>query len=220
MKGKLIVIEGVDGSGKSTQVKWLFNYLKRKKIPVKTISFPRYGNVYGKVIRKILTSQWGKYLSPYIVALPFALDRRAARRQMLNWLKEGELVIVDRYVWSSMAHQGAKFEGEKQARLLRWVYNLEYKTNQLVKENVVIFLSLSAKASQKLIQKRVGSKGKRDLVDLDAEHQQKVVGVYEQLAKRYSHWRVISCVDRKEELRSKSEVHKEMVRVLQEEKII
>jgi thymidylate kinase len=104
--------------------------------------------------------------------------------------------------------------------LLRWVYNLEYKTNRLVKEDVVIFLSLSAKASQKLIQKRVGSKGKRDLVDLDADYQQKVVGVYEQLAKRYGHWRIINCVDRKEELRPKIEVHKEMVRVLQEEKII
>jgi len=148
------------------------------------------------------------------------LDRRAARRQMFNWLEEGKRVIVDRYVWSSMAHQGAKFEGEKQARLLRWVYNLEYKTNRLVKENVVIFLSLSAKASQKLIQKRVGSKGKRDLVDLDADYQQKVVGVYKKLAGKYDHWKTINCVDERDELRSKAEVHKEMVRFLQEEKII
>jgi len=220
MKGKLIVIEGVDGSGKSTQVKLLFNYLKRKKIPVKTISFPRYGNVYGKVIRKILTSQWGKYLSPYIVALPFALDRRAARRQMFNWLEEGKRVIVDRYVWSSMAHQGAKFEGEKQARLLRWVYNLEYKTNRLVKEDLVIFLSLPFQVSQKLIQQRLKKRGKKDLVDVDVEYQKKVVEVYNQMAKKNKHWLVIKCVDKKGRLLFRQGIHKRVVRVLQEREII
>jgi dTMP kinase len=220
MTGKLIVVDGTDGSGKTTQVKLLFNYLKQKKVSVQTMDFPRYENVYGKIIKAILTSQWGQRLSPYLVALPFAMDRRAARKQIREWLREGKVVIVDRYATSSIAHQGAKLEGKKREKLMKWVENLEYGFNGLVKEDLVVFLSLPFQVSQQLIKQRLKKKGKRDLVDVDADYQRKVVEVYNQMAKKNKHWRAIKCVEAKEGLLTRREVHKRILRVLQEERII
>jgi len=219
-KGKLIVVDGTDGSGKTTQVKLLFNYLKQQNVPVETMDFPRYENVYGKIVKAILTSQWGQRLSPYLVALPFAMDRRAARGKILEWLKIGKVIIVDRYVTSSVAHQGAKLEGKKREKLMKWIENLEYGFNQLVKEDLVIFLSLPFQASQKLIKQRLKNKGKRDLVDVDVEYQRKVAGVYNQMAKKNKHWRAIKCVDVKGKLLSRQTIHKKVVKTLQKEKII
>ncbi len=219
-RGKLIVVDGADGSGKTTQVKLLFNYLKQKQILVETMDFPRYENVYGKIVKAILTSQWGQVLSPYLVALPFAMDRRAARSKISEWLKAGKLVIVDRYATSSMAHQGAKLEGRKREKLMQWIEKLEYGFNQLVKEDLVIFLSLPFEVSQKLIKQRLKNKGKRDLVDVDANYQKKVVGVYKQMAKKSKHWRAIKGVDPKGKLLSRQAVHERILKVLQEEGII
>jgi len=220
MTGKLIVVDGTDGSGKTTQVKLLFNYLKQKKVSVQTMDFPRYENVYGKIIKAILTSQWGQRLSPYLVALPFAMDRRAARKQIREWLREGKVVIVDRYATSSIAHQGAKLEGKKREKLMKWVENLEYGFNGLVKEDLVIFLSLPFQVSQQLIKQRLKKKGKRDLVDVDVEYQKKVVEVYKQMAKETNHWLVVKCVDSKGRLLSRKEIHERVVKALQGEKII
>jgi len=220
MTGKLIVVDGTDGSGKTTQVKLLFNYLKQKKVSVQTMDFPRYENVYGKIIKAILTSQWGQRLSPYLVALPFAMDRRAARKQIREWLREGKVVIVDRYATSSIAHQGAKLEGKKREKLMKWVENLEYGFNGLVKEDLVVFLSLPFQVSQQLIKQRLKKKGKRDLVDVDVEYQKKVVEVYKQMAKETNHWLVVKCVDSKGRLLSRKEIHERVVKALQGEKII
>jgi len=220
MTGKLIVVDGTDGSGKTTQVKLLFNYLKQKKVSVQTMDFPRYENVYGKIIKAILTSQWGQRLSPYLVALPFAMDRRAARKQIREWLREGKVVIVDRYATSSIAHQGAKLEGKKREKLMKWVENLEYGFNGLVKEDLVIFLSLPFQASQKLIKQRLKKKGKGDLVDVDVDYQRKVVEVYKQMAEETNHWLVVKCVDSKGRLLSRKEIHKRIVKALQKEKVI
>jgi len=219
-RGKLIVVDGTDGSGKTTQVKLLFNYLKQKQIAVETMDFPRYENVYGKIVKAILTSQWGQRLSPYLVALPFAMDRRAAKGEILEWLEADKVIIADRYATSSLAHQGAKLEGKQREKLMKWIEKLEYGFNQLVKEDLVIFLSLPFQVSQQLIKQRLKNKGKRDLADVDVEYQRKVVGVYNQMAKKNKHWRAIKCVDIKGKLLSRQVVHKKILRVLQEERII
>ena len=110
-KGKLIVIEGTDGSGKTTQLKLLKSYLEKNSIPVETVSFPRYKkSFHGKTVAKYLRGEFGAMdsVSPYLVSLAYAMDRATAKWDMNKWLREGKIVIADRYATSNMAHSAAK----------------------------------------------------------------------------------------------------------------
>ena len=110
-KGKLIVFEGSDGTGKTTQAKLLLEYLKRKQIPSIYISFPRYQNsLWGQMVRRYLDGEFGKIdeVSPYLASVLYAGDRLGASDQIRKWLELGKLVICNRYVGSNLAHQLAK----------------------------------------------------------------------------------------------------------------
>ncbi|MDZ7586313.1 MAG: dTMP kinase [Patescibacteria group bacterium] len=181
MKGKLIVIEGVDGSGKSTQVKMFPADYK--------LAFPRYDHFFGKIIKIILHHEWGKRLSPYLTAGFFALDRLMAKSMINSWLKEGQTVLVDRYTASSQAHQGAKLKGEKRQKLINWIGWLENKLFKLPLPDKVIYLKVPAEMSQRLM---VGRKQK-DTVEKDLVYQKETVKVYEKLAKRFN-FMVIDCM--------------------------
>src|SRR5438045_2336719 len=109
-KGFLIVIEGIDGSGKTTQANLLSGYLKSKNIPHEVINFPRYeDNLYGKLIRRYLNGEFGeaKKVDPYLMSLAYAGDRNLAKPLIENWLLEGKIVVANRYVSSNKAHMGA-----------------------------------------------------------------------------------------------------------------
>jgi len=217
-RGKLIVFEGTDGSGKSTQVKLLFNYLKRKGISSKIISFPRYDKFYGNLAGRVLKGEFGgNSLSPYLTALPFATDRLMAKKKINRWLDGGQIVLVDRYVGSSLAHQGAKLRGEKQKELVEWVLRMEYKINQLPREDIVIFLDLPVNLTQNLLKIR---NLKKDIAEKDVEYQKQSIKLYHDLIDKFKHWQTVKGVDEKGKLLSKDEMHQRILRILKQGKII
>lgn len=224
-KGKLVVIDGADGSGKATQTKLLLKYLKQNKIGNRYITFPRYRtSFHGRHVGRFLTGEFGgnAEVSPYLSSLAFALDRLTARDQIVSWLREGNVVVADRYVSASMAHQGAKLEGTKRRQFLDWLYSMEYKEHKLPKEDVVIFLHVPVKTAQKLLEKSGGKgdvKGK-DIAEKDVAHQEKSIQMYKDMVKKYDHWEMIDCVDGKGNLLSIDEIHQKVLSLLKKKKIL
>lgn len=177
----LVVIEGIDGSGKSTQVKLLSADRK--------ISFPRYDKFFGKIIKIILRERWGRKISPYLVSFLFAIDRLMAKPLINGWLKEGKLVVIDRYTASSMAHQGAKLTGAARQKLIDWIDWLENKLFCLPQADRVIYLKVPAEVTRKLML----SRKKKDTAEKDFAYQKETAKVYENLAKKFK-FTVIDCL--------------------------
>src|SRR3989338_903815 len=226
-KGKLIVIDGGDGSGKTTQAKLLFRYLKSYKVPTKYFDFPQYySSFHGKTVAKFLRGEFGNInqVSPYLASLAYALDRASAKNEMEFLLKKGGYIIANRYATSNTAHQGAKFFSIKEREhYLKWVYELEYKIHRIPKEDIVIYLYVPWQIGSKLTENRKKRKylqgQTKDIHEKDLNHRIEVDKMYLSLAKRYRHWVKIDCVVRGK-LLSPQEIHKKLIAVLQERKII
>lgn len=226
-KGKLVVIDGTDGSGKGTQTQKLLDYLEKRSVAHKYIDFPRYySSFHGKMVGRYLAGEFGSMesASPYLSSLFYAMDRLTARDEIIDWLEEGNLVVANRYTTSSMAFQTARVEKDKQEEFLQWLYEMEYKEHKLPKEDLVIFLYVPVEISQKLIEKKSSreyTKGKKkDIHEANREYQKNVLELYLDLSKRYKHWEVIKCVDEKNELYSVEVIHKKIIKILQKRGII
>ena len=198
-KGKLIVIDGGDGSGKTTQAQMLVEYLKSKKIPVKYVDFPQYRRTFhGKTVERFLKGEFGgiDQVSPYLASLAYAIDRASAKREMDDFLALGGVIVANRYATSSMAHQAAKFTNpEEQNDFLKWIYELEYKVHKIPKENMVVYLHVPYQFAADLVQKRAIKKGvSQDIAEKSLDHQKKSEEMYLTLAKKYKHWKTIDCV--------------------------
>jgi len=198
-KGKLIVIDGGDGSGKTTQAELLVTYLKEQKIPVKYVDFPQYyKSFHGKTVGKFLKGDFGKIdeVSPYLASLAYALDRASIKREMDEFLATGGYIVANRYATSNMAHQAAKCKTEKEKEeFLKWIYELEYKVHKIPKENLVIYLHVPYLHAAELTKKRSQQKGvEPDIHEKSLDHQQKSEQMYLLLAKKYKHWKTIDCV--------------------------
>lgn len=142
----LIVIEGLDGAGKSTQVKKLRSFLEERSSGLEYVHFPRYdAPVYGDLISRFLRGEFGSNASvhPQLVALLFAEDRHGAASQICNALSQGRTVLLDRYVYSNIAYQCAKLSdaGEREA-LREWIFNTEYKDFGEPRPDLNIFLDV------------------------------------------------------------------------------
>lgn len=220
-KGKLVVIDGTDGSGKGTQTQQLLDYLEKKQIEHKYIDFPRYySSFHGKMVGRYLAGEFGSMesASPYLSSLFYAMDRLTARDEMVDWLEEGNLVVANRYTTSSMAFQTARVEKDKQDEFLKWIYTMEYKEHKLPKEDLVIFLYVPVEISQKLIEqkeKREYAQGKiKDIHEANVEYQKAVLQLYLDLAKKYKHWEVIECTDSDGNLYPVATIHKKIINIL------
>jgi dTMP kinase len=130
-KGKLIVIDGTDGSGKTTQVTYLAEHLKKDKYKVKIVDFPvYYKNFFGKFIGHCLSEQYYNFLNVHqkIASVLFAADRWESSDEMRGWLKSGYIVIANRYVSANQIHQGGKIKSaKKRADFMKWLDEMEYK---------------------------------------------------------------------------------------------
>ena len=229
-KGKLIVIDGTDGSGKGTQTKLLLDYLKKHKIKNKYIDFPRYyTSFHGKMVGKFLAGELGdrEQVNPYLASLIYALDRLTARDELVDWLEEGNVVVANRYTTSSFAFQTVRVEKRKRKEFLKWLYQMEYKEHQLPKEDVVLFLYVPVDVSQKLLEKKAGAKsrrylknGKKDINEADVEYQKEVLDMYLSLAKKYKHWEVIKCVDGRGDILPVDKIHEKIITTLKKRNII
>lgn len=184
----LIVIEGLDGSGKSTQVKRLRQYLESSGKPLTYIHFPRYdAPVYGDLIGKFLRGCFGSIdaVHPQLVALLYAEDRRTAVPQMLEAVKDGGILLLDRYVYSNIAYQCAKIEDESEREeLRRWIRDTEYGDFGLPVPDLNIFLDVPIGfVEEKLESPRNGGdrgylEGRGDIHEADIEFQKRVRDVY------------------------------------------
>lgn len=201
-QGRLIVIEGIDGSGKSTQVELLKNAMNSE-----VISFPRYeDNIYGRLIKRYLEGEFGQP-SPYLMALAFAGDRVLARSQIESWLVEGKTVIANRYIASSKAHMGANLPVEKRREFFDWLDELEYKTHGMPKEDLTILLKIDPKIAQNNI-----AGGGRDIHEESLKHLQDAEKIYLQLAQTEL-WQVIQCSEN-EKMRSRRDINKDVLDAL------
>lgn len=219
-RGKLIVIDGGDGSGKTTQANLLVDYLKTKKIPVKYMDFPQYyHSFHGKTVAKFLRGEFGKIdeVSPYLASLAYAVDRVSVKKEMDDFLEAGGYIISNRYATSSMAHQSAKFKDEKEKKeFLKWIYELEYKVHKMPKENLVIYLYVPWEIGLILTGKKTFNEkfleGKKDITN-DQDHRIKTENTYLNFVKKYKHWIKIDCVKNKQ-LLSKENIHHQIITVL------
>lgn len=174
-KGKIIVIEGVDSSGKETQTKLLKEKLEKKHIPVMTVSFPRYGSPFCKFVELYLSGYFGDKASnvnPYIASSMYAIDRYGSMIND-NWKEfynNGGIVIFDRYVLSNVIHQGALMEVSERAEYINWLYDLEYNKIGLPVPDKIIFLDMLPELAQLLIKDRpnkINGEKEKDIIEKD-----------------------------------------------------
>lgn len=211
--GKLIVIDGIDGSGKSTQVELLKEYLASQGLAWEAISFPRYeDNIYGKLVKRYLEGEFGSIneVNPYLMSLAYAGDRTLAKPLIERWLSERKLVLANRYVSSSKAHLGANLPEGKREEFFKWLDVLEYKENKIPKEDLTILLTVDPKIGQKNVQGIHGP----DIHEENLKHQQEANKIYLGLAKAESNWYVVDCM-KDGEMRSKESIHQDIMHILQ-----
>ncbi|MFN0051823.1 MAG: dTMP kinase [Planctomycetales bacterium] len=212
---RLIAIEGIDGSGKGTQAQRLVERYRQAGISAELMSFPRYdATLFGRAIGEYLNGEYGSLddVHPFLVSLLFAGDRLESREPLAQALAEHEVVVLDRYVPSNVAHQAAKRDGAQRAELARRILRIEFEIFQLPRPDLVLLLDLPVATAQELIAR----KGARnytqrvaDLQEADAPYLQRVREVYLDLARGDADWRLISCVTA-QGLRSIDEIGEEL----------
>ncbi len=185
---RFIVIEGLDGSGKSTQIRLLLNYLDEKDISYRYLHFPRTESpFYGELIARFLRGDFGKLESvhPYLVALIYAGDRNDAKGLINGWLNEGHYVIADRYVNSNIAFQCAKLKDQKARQDLKnWIIQFEYDYHKIPRPDLSLFLDVPFEFTKmKLTDSRQGDdrrylNGQKDIHEESLEFQKKVREIY------------------------------------------
>ncbi len=201
----LIVLEGLDGAGKSTQLRLLREHAAGRGHATEFLHFPRFDTpVWGELIARFLRGELGDVdtVDPQIVALLFAGDRRAAIPELLRWLDEGKYVFLDRYVYSNVAYQCAKLPTqEAQVKLMEWILNLEFINFAIPRPDLSIFLNVPFSFTrQKLLETRHGSdrdylQGARDIHESSPELQRNVRDMYLNIAAVEPDLKVIDCVD-------------------------
>ncbi len=199
----LIVLEGLDGAGKSTQVKRLREYLTQRCGLLEYIHFPRYeAPVYGDLITRFLKGEFGsiEVVHPQLVALLFAEDRHGAAPAMRQALKEGKTVLLDRYVYSNIAYQCAKLKDvQERGKLRDWIFNTEYGNFELPKPDLNLFLDVPIGfVEQSLTHQREGQDrnylaGAQDIHEASIAFQQAVRDMYVAETARDPKFRRIDC---------------------------
>ena len=198
-----IVLEGLDGAGKSTQIKLLRQLFASRGIESEYVHFPRFDSpVFGELIARFLRGELGSVESvdPYIVALLFAGDRADMAPQIRAWQAEGKVVIVDRYVYSNIGYQCAKLATEEQrAKLKQWILDTEYGYYNSPRPDLSLFLDVPfAFTAKSLTAQREGDdraylNGSKDIHESSLDLQQMVRNVYLEAAKTDDALEVINC---------------------------
>jgi len=202
---RFMVIEGLDGSGKSTQIRLLLKYLEEKNISFRYLHFPRTDSpVFGELIARFLRGDFGElqHVDPYLVALIYAGDRNDAKQLITDWRENDYFVVVDRYVNSNIAFQCAKLKTSKEREELKnWILNLEYEYNRIPQPDISLFLDVPFDFTEKkLSSRRAGEdrnylNGMPDIHEQSLDFQREVRKVYMEIAKEDSTFRVIRCQD-------------------------
>lgn len=177
MKGKFVVLDGTDGSGKATQVKLLANRLRQEGYRVEIADFPQYGNWSSSFVERYLRGEFGaaKEVNAKQASLFYALDRYAASFQIRKWLDEGTMVISNRYTSANKGHQLGKLKSDEEREVfLDWINDLEYNTLEIPVPDLTLFIHMTPEIGQKLVDKKAEREytqgEKRDIHEADINH--------------------------------------------------
>jgi dTMP kinase len=215
-RGKLVVLEGIDGSGKRTQIDALAREFERRGRPLAEISFPNYSSFHGKLVARFLNGEFGPLsaVDPHFSALLYAGDRFESRPEIDSALAAGKIVLADRYVASNLAHQGARVPEENRGNFIAWLKQLEYEVHALPVEDLVIYLRVPAQEAHQLVGQKAPrdyTKARRDLQESDLAHLAAASRVYDELA-RQPNWVTVGCFDaRAGALRPPADIHIEIL---------
>ncbi|MGI5970139.1 MAG: dTMP kinase [Oscillospiraceae bacterium] len=205
----LIVLEGIDGAGKSTQFELLTQRLSREGCDFQKIVFPQYSEPSSALIRMYLGGEFGggpDAVNAYAASAFFAVDRVASYIKVWGeYYRSGGLLVADRYTTSNAIHQGAKLPDSEKSGFFRWLFDFEYNLLGLPKPELVLYLDMPAELSVKLLRTRGGE---RDIHELDEEY---LISCRKTAlrAAREDGWKVISCAPGGI-LRSVDEIHEEI----------
>lgn len=213
-RGKLIVIDGNDGSGKQTQSEMLRASLLAIGKKVLSLSFPRYEETFfGRELRKALCGEYGDFvnLDPHLAALLYVADRWATKPLIKRALAHGEIVICDRYVSANQIHQGGKIENEvKREDFLVWLDQLEFGEYGLPRPDVCIYLDVPPEVSHRLMSDRT-----RDQVESNPRYLQNSHASAQWLiSRRPDEWIHVNCLDVMGSMRKREDIHSEVMQIL------
>jgi dTMP kinase len=197
--GKLIAVEGIDGSGKRTQVELLTLTLKARGYSVYSTGFPQYDSWFGKMVGKFLNGDFGSLESvdPHFTALLYAGDRFEAKFKLEAALDSGQIVLVDRYIGSNLAHQTARVPPAERSEFLKWIEHLEYEIYGLPQESLILYLRVPPLEAQRLValkSARSYTSAQKDLQEASLRHLQDAAEMYDSLS-RSTPWATIQCFD-------------------------
>lgn len=198
-----IVLEGLDGAGKSTQITKLREMFRAKGVESEYLHFPRFdAPIYGELIARFLRGDLGSVesVNPYLVALLYAGDRADAAATIRRWIEEGKVVIVDRYVYSNIGYQCAKIaKGEERNKLREWILHTEFEEFGIPKPDLSLFLDVPfAFTERKLTEVREGEdreylQGGKDIHEASLDLQRRVREVYLESASLDEDFKVVNC---------------------------
>jgi dTMP kinase len=219
-RGRLIVIDGTDGTGKTTQMALLVKRLRADKHQVGITDFPRYGLPSAYFVEKYLNGKYGQAneVDPSAASLFYALDRFDAKAEIKKMLAKPGVVVSNRYVSANMGHQGGKFSSRRERRkFFQWLDTLEHELLGLPRPDLTIILHVPAAIAQRLVDRkgrRAYIRRKRDLHEADINHLKAAEQTYLEMVNLFPNFRVVECVE-KGELLSPAAVHEKIWQTIQ-----
>lgn len=216
-KGKLIVLEGIDGSGKSTQHELLVKYLKSSGKKIKTLKFPRHGKkFFGVMVDEYLHDKFGKAskLDARIASLIFAMDRWEESNKIKNWIDKGYYVIPDRYTSSNLGHQLSKLIDQTdniKDKFISWNRDMEYKYLNIPKPDLVIYLRVDFHEIQRLLK----SRGRGDSHERDLKYLKNSQLAYDYVCAHSKNWLKLDCM-KGDQIDNIENIHQKIIKTLEE----
>jgi dTMP kinase len=197
--GKLIAVEGIDGSGKRTQVELLTLTLKARGHSVYSTGFPQYDSWFGKMVGQFLNGDLGalESVDPHFTALLYAGDRFEAKPKLEAALNNGQIALVDRYIASNLAHQTARVPPAHRSEFLKWIEHLEYGIYGLPRESLILYLRVPPREAQRLVERKSArsyTSARKDLLEASLHHLEDAAQLYDSLS-RNPPWATIQCFD-------------------------
>lgn len=212
--GKLIVLEGLDGSGKSTQLSLLEDALTKIGCDFKTVSFPEYNLPSCEPVKMYLSGEFGKKpndVNAYAASLFYAVDRFASfKKNWCDFYNKGGLILAGRYTTSNAIHQTSKLDKNEWGSYLSWLEDLEYKKMGIPKPDKVIFLNVPIEVSQKLLSDRYeGNESKKDIHERDISYLMHCHEAADFAISKFG-WDKIECYEQ-EKMRTRQSISKEIL---------
>jgi dTMP kinase len=218
----LIAIEGIDGAGKGTQAARLVASLRDMGLKADSLQFPRYGaTTFGSAIGDFLNGHFGALneVHPQLAAVLYAGDRFESRSLLLRMMEENDVVVLDRFVGSNLAHQSAKLDGEARIELIKWIEKIEFEVFAIPRPQLNILIDMSSQMSRELVARKAArdyTTQEADLQESDLPYLEKVRRCYLALAHSRLDWRTVHGLNHDGSLRTIDDVAMEILTIAQQ----